>query len=97
MAGDSGDIEQYRALNSRKQQISDNSTPFSKQYSQQLEKEYKGLSRSEIDAKVKSQSAHVVGRYVKELPNGQKIRAVVRNRDIEHFVNDALYKTGGKC
>lgn len=95
MAGDSGDIEQYRAHHPRKRTAA-LGTPFQRQYNKQLEKEYQGLTRTEIDNKVRQQAAHIAKSYTLQLNNGKTIRATVRNRDIEHFTNDALFKTSGK-
>lgn len=93
MAGDGGDKYQYQALSKR--DGVDNRTPFEKQAAARFDKECERLSRTEKENKVKESAKHLLTTHTKTV-NGRAEQAAITPRDIEHFVNDALFKTNGK-
>ena len=75
MSGDSGDLYQARILMSLKKDP---------------DREYRGLSRTEIENRVKKQCAHMIGKsYSLKLKNGRKIKPRITSKNIEHFISDA--------
>lgn len=93
MAGDGGDKYQYQAL--AKRGGVDDRTPFEKQAAARFDKECESLSRTEKENKVKESAKHLLTTHTKTV-DGRAEQATITPRDIEHFVNDALFKTNGK-
>lgn len=54
------------------------------------DKEFVGLSRTEIENRVKKQSRHLTSRkHTFTLKDGRRIKFSVTNKNIEHYISDA--------
>lgn len=75
MGGDSGNIYQARAI------LASRKDP---------DREYRGLSRAEIDARVKKQASHLTRKaHYLTLKNGKRLKFYISDKNIEHLVSDA--------